>query len=164
MTTAVVVQNRSFTRHIPALGMKCDEREIPAPLAPTSPPDYWLGMGAFIGTAELLTADGNFEPGYEVHVLGTVALAVGDGRLIGIVAPDQATATAVWVAPSLGDIAVKAEGKTGLIRKRPERIEIRCDDWEILIGRVESLYIKTNMTQYGREASLLAALIEGDTR
>lgn len=159
MTTAVIVQNRSATRHVPALGMKCDDREIPAPLKGPPLTECWLGMGGFIGTAELLSEDGSLGPGQEIQLMSTMTLAVDGSRLIGIVSPDQATAPAVWVAVSLSDLEIKTEGKVGFFRRRPLRIEIQGpDDLEIIIGRVERLYLKTKVLAYGGEDSLVEAL------
>lgn len=160
MTTAVIVQSRSATRGIQALGMHCNEQEIPILRPPGKVVEHWLCLGAFMGTAALLRDDGNLKPGYEIEVMGKVHVAVRDGRLIGIVSPTEATAPAVWFAASLTDLEVKSEGRTGFFKKRPARINVRCDGWEVLIGRVESLNVKINMARYGMEGELLGALTD----
>lgn len=159
VTTAVVVQNRSGTRSVPALGLKCDEREIPEALESGSEADYWLaGVGAFEGSASLLGGDDSLTPGYEVGVTGTAALAVVGGQLICIVSPTEATAPAIWLAVRLAELRVTTKGTTGVFKKRPAGIRVDCDGWGLVLGRVSTLDRSTSRIQSAQESSLLSAL------
>lgn len=159
MTTAVVVQNRSGTRRVPALNMECDDREIPESPVVGGSADYWIaGVGIFEGVAALLANDGTLAPGYEVGVTGTVALAAGRGQFICILSPNEATAPAVWLAASLADLAVTATGKVGVFKKRPGQLQVQGDGWEIVLHRVEGLDRSIGQRVYGQEKSLLSAL------
>ena len=159
VTTAVVVENRSGTRRVQALNMTSDHREIPEPGVAGASAAYWLaGVGIFEGVAALLANDGTLTPGSEVGVVGTVAVAIGNGRLIGIVSPNEAAAPAVWVAVSLADLRVTTKGQIGVFKKRPSQIEVQYDGWEIDLGNVRRFDRSINQSQHGQEASLLRAL------
>jgi hypothetical protein len=164
MTTAVIVQNRSGTRRLETLGMRGDEREIPSPLTATCPISYWVGFGGISGTAALLGDGQSLVPGYEVGVMGTIALALHDRRLFGIISSTDATGPAVWLAASLTELQVSSSGKVGVFNKRPQRIEIRNDEWELLIRQVQSLKRDSGDLRKARETELLAALVAAVTQ
>jgi hypothetical protein len=161
MTTAVIVQNRTATRRVQALGMAGDNREIPRPLTNASVAS-WIGFGGFNGKAALLGEGERLTPGYEVGVPGHIALALSDSRVFCIVSSTEATGPAVWLAANLADLEVTSSGKVGIFNKRPERIEIRCDGWELICGHVQSLNPDTGVLHSGREASLLGSLQGSD--
>jgi hypothetical protein len=158
MTTAVIVQNRSATRRLEALGMTGDEREVPSPLPPDSSVTYWFGSGNITGTADLLGEAESLKPGYEVGVIGHIALALSDKRLLGIVSSTEATGPAVWLAVNLEDLAITSSGTVGVFKKRPDRIEIRCSDWELRIGYVKSGDHASGPRKNGQELAFLSAL------
>lgn len=159
MTTAVIVQNRSGIRRLEPLGMRGDDREIPDPLLPSRSTSHWVGFGGLSGTAAMLGEGESLTPGYEAGVMGTIALALSDNRVFGIVSSTEPTGPAVWLAASLADLDITSSGTTGLIKNRPQRIELRCDDWELLIGHVQSLNRASGELHKAKETELLTALM-----
>lgn len=167
MTTAVVVSNRQSTRRIQALGLRCDHHEIPELTEAGAQPAYWIGGEySFSGSAAALGEDGQTGASQQVDATGMVALAVAGDRFVAILSPAEpphkTDAPAVWLAASLADLQIGSSGKVGLLKKRPEYIEVRCDGWELKVSQVSSLDREAKMSKPWQEGSLLRALRRGD--
>lgn len=135
--------------------MRCDSREIPDPLAAGEPRGWWIAAMAF--AQEGYTTDPNV--GLPTHQ-GICALTVAPSSFHAILAPQAATAPAVWVSADLSSLQVEASGTQGLFRKRPSLVEISApkDGWSLSLAMVSRLYRASNRFQNGHEASLVEAL------
>ena len=175
-------------QRVSALGMACAlaSREVPTGGIPYSEIEgeeavgSWLGMGAFVGRAALGDNDSSL-PVQEVTVLGTCALTLVEGRLLGIVdADDEAKQLlgigggpqerqSVWFAAERARVKVTTKGEQGLFTKRPSLIEISTDDWDLHLRHVYKLTractpeiaLKHNSGQPRGENSLVATLGTG---
>lgn len=150
-----LVDARNARREEPDLGMRCDSREIPDPLADGEPRGWWLSAMAFV--QEGVTSDPDVKlPTHQ----GIGALVVTPQSFHAIVAPQAASAPAAWVSAPLGSLQVAASGSQGLFKKRPEMVEIAApgDGWSLTVAMVSRLFRSSNRAQSGQEASLLEAL------
>lgn len=150
-----LVDARNARREEPDLGMRCDAREIPDPLAAGEPRGWWLSALAF--AQEGFTTD----PAVRLPThQGLCALVVTPASFHAILAPQATSAPAAWVSASLGSLKVDASGSQGLFKKRPKTIEIAAphDGWSLTVAMVSRLYRSSNSAQSGQEASLLEAL------
>jgi hypothetical protein len=158
--TAVVVPNRSQTRRLDWMDMRCSEREIPN-FVQDYAANYWLSaMAGFVGTARVVGGDGeSLELGHETRSQGTAAIGIDKGRLIAIVSPNDAMSPAVWINAPLAELKAEAMETSGLFKKKPKGLEISLGDhWNLILGQVSRYYRKRNAQQARQEASLLEAL------
>jgi hypothetical protein len=161
----VLVDARGGAREIALLGMRCDEREIPAALSGTEPVGEWLIFRCmFAGSAMSGGERETLGEAVEGTVEGTAALAVVEDRVIGIVSPDSASAPALWWSWSLASTTVEAHGTRGLFKKRPEKITLDRDGGldgggdTLLFEEVARNWGRKTGFQTGQEQSLLEAL------
>src|SRR4051812_48101005 len=91
----ILVEDRAWTRRVPELDLQCDHREVRVNLPDTY--DNWLA-GVYIRQSP---SPGGGEAS---ELQARVALAVGDGRLVGIISPDEATRPAIWFSIALDDL------------------------------------------------------------
>jgi hypothetical protein len=164
VTVSVLVDARG-ARQVPALDMKCDAKEIPDFLDRSKPDGWWLiERCTFAGS---VTPAGNGtslgEP-IDGTVAGTAAVAIGGGRLVGIISPQSAGGQPLWWAWPLSDVKVESGGAQGLFKKRPTSIQVHRaggvdqDGDSLVFGGVARLYRSSGSLQTGQEASLLKAL------
>lgn len=150
-----LVDERNARREEPDLGMRCDARGIPDPLAAGEPRGWWLSAMAFV--QEGITND----PAVRLPThQGIGALVVTPQSFHAIVAPEAASAPAAWVSAPLGALKVAASGSQGLFKKRPEMVEIVApgDGWSLTVAMVSRLFRSSNRAQGGQEVSLVEAL------
>src|ERR1700759_5425616 len=88
----VLVEDRAWTRQVGELDLWCDDREVPVNLPDTY--DHWLS-GVFMRQSPPPTS------GAATEVTARVTLAIGNGRLAGIISPDEAAETAIWFSIAL---------------------------------------------------------------
>lgn len=147
--------DRNARREEAALGMRCDAREIPDPLAAGEPRGWWLAGMAF--AQEGYSADPNTKlPTHQ----GLCALVVTPTSFHAIVAPQAVAEPAVWMAAGLCSLRVETSGSQGFFTKRPKLIEISApeDGWSLSLAMVSRLYRSSNRAQSGQEGSLVDAL------
>ena len=167
MDGTVLVDARGAARKVGSLGMKCDGKEIPEPLDDSEPVGWWLAGDC--------TFAGLLLPGGETDTLGDptegtmkgqAALAIGDGRVIGIMSPMSQAAAALWWSWPLLATEVSAVGTLGVFKKRPRVIRldrnggIDSDGDTLVLKIVSKLYRTAGRFQSGQEASLFEALTE----
>lgn len=150
-----LIDGRSTRREEPDLGMRCDAREIPDPLAPGEPRGWWLAGLAVVRQG--YTADPEEKlPAQQ----GLCALVITPAAVHAIVTPKAVSEPAIWLSAHLGSLRVQATGTQGLFKKRPEMVEIGApeDGWSLTLAMVSRLYRSSNRAQSGQEASLVEAL------
>jgi hypothetical protein len=111
-------------KFINALGMECDSRYIPTFTGGVTPIGTWLAGVANVGGYVAIgsASEAAREPRM-VSVNGTAALAVGGGRLIGILSAPKGPGM-LWLSWAINDISVKSHGSDGIAKKRPHAIQV----------------------------------------
>ncbi|WP_445152225.1 hypothetical protein [Baekduia sp. Peel2402] len=143
----VLVEDRAWTRRVPELDLWCDEREVPVNLQDTH--NNWLG-GVYMRQSPPLSS------GAAAEVSGRVALAIGDGRLVGIISPDEATEPAIWFSIALDDLLMVEVISRHRLTWRPRKITVYVPGWALVfvaIARHDG-----SREWRGQERSLLRAL------
>jgi hypothetical protein len=146
--------------------MRCDGKDIPEAVSGVKPDGWWLiGECIFGGTAAPGGESGTLGAPGDAVVRGTAVLAVGEGRVIGIVSPNDVAEPALWWAWPLAEISVETVGTQGLIKKRPAGIKVHRGggvegDGDSLAFKDVSRLFRSGGGRYqtGQEQSLLAAL------
>jgi hypothetical protein len=155
----VLVDGRGAARKEIGIGVRCDAKDIPEPLSGAKPVGWWLAAEAsYTGSASTGGETPNIGDAREVSVSGTAALAVAEGRIIGIVSADNRGEPALWFAWSLTQVAVQTTGSQGLLRKRPTTIEVRGTDGTLELMSISRLLRNMGSYHSGQEGSLLRAL------
>lgn len=143
----VMVHDRVWTRHVPELALWCDDREIPVNLPDTY--NHWLA-GVFMRESPPPSV------GAVTEVTARVTLAIGDGRLVGIVSPDEATEPAIWFSTALADLLMVRVLSRYRLTRRPRRITVYVPGWALVFVAVARH--DGSMEWRGHERSLLRAL------
>jgi hypothetical protein len=169
MDGTVLVEARNGARQVASLGMKCgskgSSKEIPQTLSDTELEGWWLVEKCMFGGSAVRGGETK-KPSEPVEVLikGTAALAVGEGRIIGILDPMSTDEPELWWSWPLSTIKVETEGSRGLLKKRPAAIRLdrgggadADGDSLVLIG-VNRLFPNSGRAQPWQEKSLLEAL------
>jgi hypothetical protein len=171
----VLVAKRGKAVHDDSLQMKSDNQEIPDPLKAAasylqkekltlkdvvgakSNQSRWFAIGSFEGQAR--TA-GNADLQSVDDVQGPVAMTVveTEGRLLGILAPQDLATPAVWFAWPLAELSVETAGEQGTFRKRPRRVTIRSGESSLEL--VEIAYVRNDKSSFTqkREAAFVEAV------
>ena len=158
-TSTVIVDARRAARRVEILGMRFDAKEIPDPLSGAKPEGWWIATTAmYTGKATPGGESGVLGEPLDVEVGGTVAVAVGSGRLLAIVTPNSVAEPAIWLAWPLGEVAVEGAGAQGTFRKRPKVIKVSGHDGLLEMLAVLRLYRNSGAAQPGQEGSLMKAL------
>lgn len=125
-----IVESRAQARTVTRLGMRCDENEIPFPVESVGEVSHWVGTA----TLGILSAvESRLLPVPSKHYF-PAAVAINDGSLYAICAPQGSAAPAVWLTASLDAVSVEPQGTVGLVRKRPRGVVIQHPDW--ILGMV----------------------------
>jgi hypothetical protein len=158
MANTAVVDARG-ERQLAPLEMKCDKREIPEALDGSKPTGWWLvGTCRFSGSAALGGETGTLGEPSDTQADGTAALAVGNGRIFGIVSPNTDAAAAVWWSWPLSEVQVGTVGSQGFLKKRPTQLTLKTTDGQLTFADVSRLWRNSGSQQAGQEASLLKAM------
>jgi len=157
MTTgAVIVDARGAARRLESLAMKCNSKEMPEVLDGSKPDSRWIAMTAlFTGTAAKADSAAQQE---SAEIGGSAALAIADGRLIGIVSPGSDAEPALWFAWPIASLKIEGVGAQGMFKKRPKVLKITGPDGLIEMIRVLRLMPNSGAAQPGQEGALLTAL------
>jgi len=67
---------------------------------------------------------------------GRTAVAVGAGRVFGILTPDQAALPSVWFSLPLRSLRLVEQGHKGLLKGRPEAIQFGNDQWRVKLSEI----------------------------
>jgi len=164
----ILIGPRGTEISIPELGMRSELRgdaQAPQPLE-GSVDGWWFGICMFEGTSE--RGQGGSQT--DVEIVGTFTLAVTDERMLCIVDPDPEAAAlmgvsphgtdldaCVWISIPVRELDATAYGQRGLIRKRPNAIEINGPRWRLAAREVNWLF-PSGRAQRSQEAQLVAAL------
>jgi hypothetical protein len=95
---------------------------------------------------------------------GQAAIAIGDGRVIGIMSPMSQAAAALWWSWPLSATAVTAVGTQGVFKRRPAAIRldrnggVDSNGDTLVLKIVSKLDREARQFQSAHEASLLEAL------
>jgi hypothetical protein len=158
-TNTVIVDARRAARRVEILGMRCDAKEIPDPVGGAKPDGWWIATTAmYTGKATPGGESGALGEPRAVEVGGTAALAVGGGRLLGILTPKSVAEPAIWLSWPLAELNVEGAGVQGTFRKRPKVIKLTGPDGLLELLAVLRLYRNSGAAQPGQEGSLMKAL------
>jgi hypothetical protein len=143
----VLVEDRAWTRRVPELDLWCDDREVPVNLPDNY--DQWLG-GVYMRQSP--------EPscGTCGEMTGRVALAVGEGRLVGIISPGEARQPAIWFSIALADLLMVEVISRHRLTGRPRKVSVYVPGWSLTF--VTLARHDGSMEWRGQERSLLQAL------
>jgi len=165
MEGTVLVDARGAARKVERLGMKCDSKELPEPLDGSEPVAWWLiGICTFAGSLLPGGESDTLGDPVEGTMKGQAALAVDDGRVIGIMSPKSPAAAALWWAWPLASTEVTAVGTEGVFKKRPSVIRLdrnggaEAEGDTLVLNMVSKLQRKSRSIQSTQEASLFEAL------
>jgi hypothetical protein len=143
----VLVEDRAWTRRVPELELQCDDREVPVNLPDTY--DNWLA-GVYMRQFPEPPSGGEV-----AEMQARVALAVGGGRLAGIISPDTARQPAIWFSIELADLQM-VEVIARYLTWRPRMIHVRVPGWSLVFVRVAGH--DGSKEWPGQERNLLKAL------
>lgn len=143
----VLVEDRASTRRVPEPDLWCDEREVLVNLPETY--DHWCG-GVFMRQSPPPSSGA----ADEVHA--QVALAVGDGRLVGIVSPYEADEPAIWFSIALADVLMVEVLTRHRLPWRLRRISVFVPGWALVL--VSIARHDGSKEWRGQERSLMQAL------
>lgn len=153
---AVFVQKRREPSTVDLLGIECDEVDAPVALRGETPDSWWIAEQAgFFGQAQNEVTGEVAEGSIGPH---SAALAITSERLLGIIAPDDYGAAALWFSLPLAELEVQTEGSKGLLRKRPEIITLSVDGSEVTLGRILRLWRNSGNAQPWQEKAFVEAL------
>ena len=159
MEGTVLVDGRGAARSLRALGMKCDNKEIPELSSGAKPAGWWLIAGChYEGSAATGGESGNPGAPATTELQGTAAVMVGEDRLVGILSPNDKAEPALWWSWPLSSLTVESAGSQGLFKKRPTDITLKAADGTFHIKEVSRLYRHSGNFQSGQEGSFLKAL------
>jgi len=152
-------------RSIDALGMTCDKKEIPEFLSRSKPKGWWLvGDARFEGSLHRGGETAALQQAEPMGLQGLAAIAIGEGRVIGILAKASVTEPALWFSWPESHTRVESIGSQGVVKKRPASILLRLDESVpdgpavLSLSEISQLFRHSNSVQHGREASFLKAL------
>jgi len=172
----VAVNTRCKSLHIDSLGMKCDAKEIPDPLKAAasylnagrltlkdvvkakSNQSRWIALGRFVGKARNASTTTTEEVATEADQPIAMTVVETEGRLLGIVAPRDNHASAIWWAWPLSSISVTAHGSQGTFKKRPTHVSLVA--YGSCLDLREISYVRNDKSSFtpGREIAFLRAL------
>jgi hypothetical protein len=143
----VLVEDRAWTRQVAELDMWCDDREVPVNLPHTY--DHWLA-GVFMRQSPPPSS------GEAEEVTARVALAVGDGRLAGIISPEAPLKPAIWFSTALTDLLMVEVISRYRLTGRPRKISVYVPGWSLTFVTIAQH--DGSMKWRRQERSLLQAL------
>jgi len=159
MQATVIVAPKGGSHTIASLSMKCDSKRIPELTSGAKPTGWWLAERCqFDGAATAESDGGAIGASTNTTLQGTAAVAVGEGRLIGILSPNGDGESSLWWTWPLSDIQVETASSQGFLRKRPTEITLKAADGTLRLAEVARLYRHSGSYQTGQEASFLKAL------
>lgn len=144
----VLVEDRAWTRQIPELDLWCDDREIPVNLPATY--DHWWG-GIYMRQSPP-PSDGEAAEGRDAQF----AVAVGEGRMVGIISPYEAHEPAIWFSIALADLLMVQVLSPHRLTRRPRRIAVYVPGWALVLVAIARH--DGSMEWGGQARSLLRAL------
>lgn len=153
---AIAVPWRNQQMQVEALGAASDSREMVSLIGGTGKPGRWIGEAGLRATAVTLQPDLTLGDAAPVTAAGSASVAVGSGRIVGILAPANNTKPAIWFGADLSDTRVTSQGSEGLLKKRPATVVISGPGFEFALSQVGEVF--GTRWQAGRRLSLLAAL------
>lgn len=155
----MLVAARRQAHTVAGLGVRCDAKEIPEFASEAKPTGWWLAETCgYDGRATRGSALDEQASSDVVTMSGTAAMAVGEGRIIGVMSPDDTAEQALWWAWPLKAIQIATAGSRGMLRKRPTEITITGSHGALRLAAIARLYRHSGSAQGGQERSLLNAL------
>jgi hypothetical protein len=165
LNESLLVNSRGRSLEIAELAMRCDSKEIPSDISGLVPTGSWIAMQAtFGGSASKLNLEGTAIAPEDIVAKGTVAMAVFDDRVIGILSPEASSEPSLWFAWTLAPLEVTTVGTQGAFKKRPGKVRIDqgggvdVDGNTLVLGSV-SLIRASGQAQSGQEQSLFDSLV-----
>lgn len=154
-SAALVLKRREATT-VELLGIECDGHDTPIALHGEKPDSWWIAKRAdFSGPASAAATGEVVEGSIGVH---STALAITAKHLLGIIAPDDFTAAALWFALPLAEFQIKTEGSKGLLRKRPATITLSMDSSKLNLSGIIRLWRNSGSAQPWQEKAFVEAL------
>jgi hypothetical protein len=153
---AILVHRRKQATTVEPLGIECDQYDTPIALQGEKPSSWWVAERAgFVGRAQDEVSGEVAEGAIGIY---SSAFAITLERLLGIVAPDDASAAALWFVWPLAEIQLKTEGSKGLFKKRPAAITLTAGDAEVNLSGVSRLWRNSDRAQPWQEKAFIEAL------
>jgi hypothetical protein len=144
----VLVKDRAWTRWVPELDLWCDDREVLVNLPDTY--DNWVA-GVYMRQSPPPSDSEATE------LTARAALAVGDGRLVGIISPYNAREPAIWFSIALDDLLmVEVNSRRHRLTRQPWKIIVYLPGWALVFVAIATHH--ESMEWGGQERSLLQAL------
>ena len=144
MTGIAVVPYRNVPHKLVDLGIKCDSGEMPHPIEGETADSY------FVGAASVVTD--------EIEQVGLFALFLFKGQLGIILAPIDPEEPACWISCDLDEVDVGAEGRAGIIVRRPALITIDGPNFGLRLREVVQFFPNGKLLQARRSGKLLSEL------
>ena len=160
---AVIVDGRLITRGVEALAMLGDEKDMPAPwrrLDASKPDGWWVGVAHFLGIAYPGGESNQLRDATSVDIAGPFCLAVSNGRVIGIISPEDVLAPALWWSWPLSSVRIEPVGSKGVLKKRPSAIVLTNNTDSLRVALVARVHREQSggMLVGNEEGSLLDRL------
>src|SRR5665213_3086596 len=117
MDDAVLIKARCAVLKLDVLDMKCDAKEIPESLSGAKTDGWWLaGVCEFDGKVATVRGQGKFNNPVDMSFDGQAAIAITEGRVLGIMSPGSETEPALWWAWPISSQQIGSDGAQGLFK------------------------------------------------
>jgi hypothetical protein len=151
--------------------MRCDAKEIPSPYEPENlgkrvelrdvlnagkDESWWFAVGGFYG--QVRETGGEATQGLSTSEIAPIALAIVKHRILGILGPEDTSAPAVWWSWCSAGVEVRTEGSQGMLKKRPEKIELLAHGCNVLLVGVSKFLRSSRQYRAAQENGFLKAL------
>lgn len=157
---AILVDGRGRSTTLALLNMRCDGQQSPESLDGTKARLY-RARGSFSGKAAPWNGG---SPGLAAAASaeGRTIVAVGGGRVFGILTPDMVADPCIWFSIPLRGLRVAENGNQGLLKKRPRSVQLGNADWNVKLSDVHVIIPASGGRQQpAQEGTLVQALRAG---
>lgn len=156
MTASVYrVQRRNQKVELPALGLRCDEMEVPHPLEGTAN-HYYVGLAEVENRLPVVDESGQRHD--DQKLVGLFAACIFGDTLAVIVAPQEEREAAHWLSIPLPGVSVQPVGQEGLFKKRPTIVKVVAEDVEVKLGVPARLHPNSRRLQARKSQDLFDLL------
>ncbi len=157
MTDAVYsVMERNRAVEIPAIGIRCNEKEIPQPID-GEPTAHFVGWAVLIHDRPVVNASGVAVEAASVQ--GVFSACVFGQTMAVIVAPRSEQFASFWFVVDLAASSVSPVGSVGVFGKRPGSIEVESDDLTVRFSE-PARYVEGRNPKFKKSAEMLTVLQE----
>lgn len=152
------VTRRGQQVKIPALGLGCDDTEVPSPLDGQKS-DHFVGVAEIDNRRAVVDEDGRpADDEKQRELVGLFAASIFSGTLAVILAPESERLPSYWFWIPLAGAAVEPRGRVGLFKKRPGMVVVTTDDLVVKLAEPARLFPSSRRLQARRSQELLDLL------